>query len=100
MPAVRDRAVTGADARRARVHGVVVDEAGKPVAGIEVRDAQRSLSRAVSRTSTAGSIFAIRRPLLNGTCFWPARRTAPGKGSIDMTSSCSKPRRSSPSRSC
>ena len=37
-PAARNPAVTGVEARRARVHGVVVDEAGKPVAGVEVRD--------------------------------------------------------------
>ena len=61
-----DQAVTGRDARRARVHGVVVDEAGNPVAGIEVRDLQATASHSPSRMSAAGSISAVPSPLLDG----------------------------------
>ena len=64
-PVARDRDITGIDARRARVHGVVVNDAGKPVAGIEVRDFGEPQAQGV--TDERGRFdFRVRRPLLNG----------------------------------
>ena len=65
-PPPGDRVVTGADAHRARVHGVVVDQAGKPVSGIEVRDLSDRSPLAV--TDEHGRFdFRVPRPFLGGT---------------------------------
>jgi RNA polymerase sigma factor (sigma-70 family) len=65
-PAPGDQAVTGVDARRARVHGVVVDEAGKPVPGIDVRDFNDPPARGI--TDELGRFdFRVPSPLLSGT---------------------------------
>ena len=67
-PAPGDRGVIGTVARRARVHGVVVDEAGKPVRGIEVRVVNYDDHRSRGVTDSAGQFdFAIRSPLLSYT---------------------------------
>ncbi len=65
-PAPGDRAAAGTVARRARVHGVVVDEAGKLVAGIEVRDDNNRSPLAV--TDEHGRFDCrVPRPFLGGT---------------------------------
>ena len=60
----RDQAVAARDARQDRVRGVVVDEAGNPVAGIEVKTFKDRQPRAV--TDERGRFdFPAPSPLLN-----------------------------------
>ncbi len=60
----RDQAVAASDARQDRVRGVVVDEAGNPVAGIEVKTFKDRQPRAV--TDERGRFdFPAPSPLLN-----------------------------------
>jgi RNA polymerase sigma factor (sigma-70 family) len=66
-PASNDRTDPAKAPRRARVHGMVVDEAGKPVPGIEVRIMNHDDHQSRGVTDSAGRFdFAIRSPLLRG----------------------------------
>jgi RNA polymerase sigma factor (sigma-70 family) len=68
-PSASDQPGPDTGPRRARVHGVVVDEAGKPIPGIEVRVENYDDHQSRGVTDFDGNFdFAIRSPLLNGTC--------------------------------
>ena len=72
-PAAGDRADLITGPLRARVHGVVVNEAGKPIAGIEVRVENHDDRQSRGVTDSNGNFrFAIRSPLLNQTCLMAA----------------------------
>jgi protocatechuate 3,4-dioxygenase beta subunit len=60
-PTQADR--TSPESRNARVHGTVVDEAGKPVPGIEVRASTAGDRKSRGRTDAQGHFdFLIRKP--------------------------------------